>query len=298
MREAPELVADAHCQIAEGPVWHPDEACLYWTDVPAGRMYRFDPATGNHEQVYHGEPVGGIAIQDDGSLLLLGERGSVRVWRDGHIAEVVLEEIVDERDTRFNDLIADPEGRVISGTMATQDEHGEIVRHGNLYCVETGCQPRPLMKGMGSPNGMGFTSDLRHLYVTDSIVGTQSIFILDYDRITGTLSNKRLFHQTALDGSGGRPDGMTVDAEGHIWSARWDGGVVSKLQHDGAEAERFSIPVPRVSSVTFGGTDYTDLYITTARGPAHQPDQTGAGGVFRLRSVGTGRPEFRSRIAL
>lgn len=295
---AAELVADAQCQIAEGPVWHPDEECLYWTDIPAGRIYRFDPATGRHEPVYVGESVGGIAVQADGTLLLLGARGSVRVWRDGAVSDVVLEEIPGERDTRFNDLIVDPVGRVISGTMATRDQLGHVDRHGKLYCLEANRPPRVLLEGMGSPNGMGFTPDLRHLYLTDSIVGVQAIFRLDYDRATGALSNKQLFHRTPLDNSDGRPDGMIVDAEGCIWSARWDGGAVVRLWPDGTERERFPIPVAKVTSVAFGGSGYSDLYITTARGPDDAQGEAGAGGLFRLRAEGQGRPEFRSRIAL
>jgi D-xylonolactonase len=292
----PELVADTRCQIAEGPLWHPDEQCLYWTDIPAGRMYRLDPTSGISEQVYQGEPVGGIAVRVDGSLLLLGMHGSVRGWRDGAITETIHAEIPEERGGRFNDLIVDPEGRVISGTMAMRDEDGRIVRPGNLYVLESGHQPRRLMNGMGSPNGMGFTPDLRHLYLTDSLIGTQAIFLLDYDRHTGTLRNRRIFHRTPLDGSDGRPDGMIVDSEGCVWSARWDGGAVVRLRPDGTEAARFIIPVGRVSSVTFGGANLTDLYVTTASDGRNPASRLGAGGVFRLRGAGKGRPVFRSRV--
>lgn len=296
MQPAPELVADTRCQIAESPVWHPDQGCLYWTDVPAGRMYRFSPATGTCELVYQGDPIGGICVQDDGALLLLGARGSVKVWRDGGITGIVLAEIAAERETRFNDVIADPEGRVFSGTMATRDEHGQVTRYGNLYRLDTDGTHRVVLERMGSPNGMGFAPDLRHLYLTDSIAGVQAISRLGYDRATGRLGNGHLFHRTPLDGWQGRPDGMTVDAEGYVWSALWDGGAVVRLRADGTELERFPIPVPKVSSLTFGGPGYTDLYITTARGQGNEPGATGAGGIFRLRAVGIGRPEFRSRI--
>lgn len=294
----PELVADTRCQIAEGPLWHPDERCLYWTDIPAGRMYRFDPASGICEQVYQGEPVGGIAVRVDGSLLLLGMHGSVRVWRDGAITETIHREIPEERGSRFNDLIVDPEGRVISGTMAIRDEDGRVVRPGNLYVLESGLQPRLLMKGMGSPNGMGFTPDLRNLYLTDSLIGTQAIIRLDYDRDTGALHNRQLFHQTPLDGSDGRPDGMAMDIEGCIWSARWDGGAVVRLRPDGTEAARYRVPVARVSSVAFGGPDFTDLYITTARSDRDAKAEHVAGGVFRLKDAGRGKPLFRASVGL
>lgn len=296
MFSVPELVADSRCQIAEGPLWHPDEQCLYWTDIPAGKIYRFDTEDDRYELVFQGDPVGGMTVQDDGCLLLLGAHGSVKVWRDGHVTDIILPEIQEERGTRFNDVIADPAGRVISGTMAERDANGEIVRQGHLYQLETSGDARLLLGGMGSPNGMGFTNNLRQIYMTDSMVGVQAIFRLDYDVTTGAMSNRKLFHQTPLDGSQGRPDGMTVDIDDCIWSARWDGAAVVRIGPDGVERDRFELPVSKVTSVTFGGPDYTDLYITTASSDDCPEEQSGAGGLFRVRTAAPGKAEFRSSI--
>ncbi|GAI61913.1 unnamed protein product, partial [marine sediment metagenome] len=90
-------------------------------DIPTGRMFRYDPGTGEHEQFYQGQIVGGFTIQAEGTLLLFMARGAVKVWRNGELIDV-LEEIPDERDSRFNDVIADPEGRVFCGTMPTKDK--------------------------------------------------------------------------------------------------------------------------------------------------------------------------------
>ena len=291
----PELVVDARCQIAEGPVWHPDERCLYWTDIPAGKIYRFAPTTGEVELVYDGNPVGGITVQTNGALLLLGGGGRVQRWRDGQITEVIAG-IPEAARTRFNDVIADPLGRVIGGTMAERNGAGEIVQDGRLYALEPNGEIRTLLEGMGSPNGMGFTANHRQMYLTDSIAGVQTIFRFDYDVASGTLSNRCEFHQTPLDGSDGRPDGLTVDADDWIWSARWDGAVVVRLDPNGVERERYPLPVAKVTSLTFGGPEYADLYITTASGDDPAADPPGAGGLFRLRTRTRGRPEFRSCV--
>jgi D-xylonolactonase len=84
-----ELVADTACRIAENPLWHPMEQRLYWLDIPAGRLFRYDPATGKHEQCHEGEPIGGFTVQADGSLLLFGARGCIRVWREGRARTIV-----------------------------------------------------------------------------------------------------------------------------------------------------------------------------------------------------------------
>ena len=111
-----ELIADYQCLTGEGPLWHEDERRLYWLDIPAGRMFRYDPASGDSEQVYEGESVGGATIQQDGRLLLFGTKGSVRLWSEG-VVGTLIESLPSEEEGRFNDVIAGPGGRVYCGTM-------------------------------------------------------------------------------------------------------------------------------------------------------------------------------------
>ena len=282
-----ELIADYQCVTGEGPLWHPDEGRLYWLDIPKGRMFRYDPSTGKHEQVYEGEPVGGFTIQADGALLLFGARGSVRTWREGKLTTVV-EELPDERSSRFNDVIADPAGRVYCGTMPTPD------RLGRLYRLDADGRITRLLDGIGCSNGMGFTPDRKRMYYTDST--KREIYLFDYDQETGALTNQRLFVRTP-EGEG-IPDGMTVDAEGCVWSARWDGSCLVRYTPDGREAGRVTFPAKQVSCPTFGGADYGDLYVTTAGGHDKAKNGPGAGSLYRLRPGVKGVPEFRSRIGL
>jgi D-xylonolactonase len=122
------------------------------------------------------------------------------------------------------------------------------------------------------------------------------ITFFDYDRQTGAISNRRLFVQNHPDE--GLPDGMTVDAEGCVWSARWDGGCLVRFAPDGRELLRIPFPARKVSSVIFGGPDYTDMYVTTAGGDDKPNEGHGAGALFRLNLGIQGVPEFLSRIGL
>jgi D-xylonolactonase len=286
----PELIADFECVVGEGPLWHPDEQHLYWTDIGTGRMFRYDPATGKSEQVYQGEPVGGFTIQADGALLLFGARGEIKTWRDG-TTMVIREDIPDERQTRFNDVFADPVGRVYCGTMPTKD------RLGRLYRLDPDGTLTLLLEDVGTSNGMGLTPDRRQMYYTDTT--KHVIYLFDYDQPTGALTNQRVFVRTPDAPSEGHPDGMTVDADGYVWSARWDGGCLVRYAPDGREVQRIRFPALKVSCPTFGGADYADLYVTCAGGDKKVIDGPGAGALFRMRIPGVrGVPEFRSRVGL
>lgn len=281
----PEMIADYQCDTGENPLWHPDEQKLYWVDIPAGKLFRYAPASGTHEQFYQGDVIGGFTIQEDGALLLFMAKGAVKVLKDGQLKTVV-EEIPEERDTRFNDVIADPEGRVFCGTMVVP------AHKGGLYRLDTGGSITKLLDGVDESNGLGFTRDLSQMYYTDS--DKREIYVFDYDRTSGAISNRRTFVRTPEDGS--VPDGLTVDAEGYIWSARWDGGCLVRYRPDGTEERRIQFPAKKVSSLTFGGADYKDIYVTTAGGYDKATEGAGAGALFRLRLGIQGVPEFRSKI--
>jgi D-xylonolactonase len=284
----PELIADYACHTGENPLWHPLEQRVYWCDIPRGRLFRYDPATGRHEQLLEGEELGGFTVQADGALLLFMARGAVRLLRDGALTDVIAE-LPDELDSRFNDVIADPRGRVFCGTMPGP------TRNGRLYRLDADGAITKVLDDIACSNGMGFTPDLREMYYTDS--GRHVIYRFDYDESTGALSNQRVFARNPA--AEGLPDGMTVDADGNVWSARWDGGQLVRLAADGSVAQRIDFPARKVSSVVFGGPSYEDMYVTTAGGDEKATEGAGAGALFRLRLPGVrGRAEFFSRIGM
>ncbi len=281
------LCANYACETGEGPLWHSDEKTVYWVDIPPGKLFRYDPATGEHEQVFQGDsPLGGYTIQEDGSLLFFMGRGHVANWHKGTLTTVV-ESIEAELDGRFNDVIADPEGRVFCGTMPIGD------RGGKLYRLDLDGALTVVIEDAGTSNGMGFSRDLKTFYHTDSKRRTITRF--DYDRASGEISNPRVIvHET--DPARGIPDGMTMDAADTIWSARWDGYRMVQHDGDGNVLSEVSFPTKKVSSVTFGGDDYTDMYVTTAGGHNTAENGETAGALYHLNLGVQGKPPFRSRI--
>lgn len=282
-----ELIADYNCIVGEGPMWHPIEKAVYWADIPQGRIFRYDPETGAHGIIFERGQVGGFTVQADGSLLLFMEGGAVASLREDSL-EFHVREIAAERETRFNDVIADPAGRVFCGTMPSADHLG------SLYRLDTNGSITRVLGGIGISNGMGFTPDAKQMYYTDS--PTHNIYVFDYDIETGELSNQHVFVNTG--DSDGIPDGMTVDAEGFVWSARWDGSSLIRYSPEGDQVNRIWFPARKVSSVIFGGEDYTDMYVTTAGGEDKTSEGPGAGCLYRLNLGIRGKQEYLSKIGL
>lgn len=285
-----DLIADFACHTGENPIWHPDEAVLYWLDIPQGRIFRFDPQGKQSERVMEGAVVGGMTIQEDGALLLFMEAGRVAILEDDTLTTVV-DSIEGEANKRFNDVIATPAGNVFCGTLSYVD--GDA---GSLYHLKRDGTIEKLIDGVGIANGMGFSPYLSRFYFTDS-EPARKIYRYEYDREEEALHEKTVFSH--LPSEDGLPDGLTVDADGYVWSARWDGGKVIRFAPSGEIDLEIEIPgAKQVSSVAFGGADYGDLYVTTAGGEDKDQNGENAGALFRIRSDAfRGRAEFRSKIA-
>ena len=286
----PEIITDYRCQIGEGPLWHPMEKRIYWVDIPQGKVLRFNPETGKHEICYEGEHVHGLTVQEDGSLLFFIQRGAVAQWNKGRI-KFIIDQIPDKRGFGFNDVIADPLGRVFWGSIPSDLFSEERVC--GLYCIDTDGSTKLVADDIGVSNGLGFSPDGQYLYFTDTMMGR--IYVYNYDQKSGNLTNRRLLAEFKKED--GDPDGMTVDAEGHIWTALWGSSAVVRLTPQGAEERRIALPARKVSSVSFGGEDYKDMYVTSAiAGPGGEDDSEAAGALFRVETSIQGVPEFFSRI--
>jgi sugar lactone lactonase YvrE len=277
-------VANHHCEVGENPLWDERTGRIHWLDIDTGRLFRADHATLEHECFYRGDKVGGFTFQEDGTLVLF-ESDRIALYESNGRRRVLVEGI-DSDMTRFNDVIADPEGRVFAGTI------GRTATSGGLYRVDRDLSVTCLWKETGCANGMGFTSDRSKFYWTCST--TRRIFVSDYDRETGDLRNRRVFY-TAPE-SEGTPDGLTLDRNDHIYTARWGGSSVLEMTDSGSVVRRLEFPVTRISSCAFGGPDLDHLYVTTAGG--REGADTADGTLYRVKLETKGRVEFRSRIGL
>ncbi len=270
MSHEPTVVADYQCEVGECPLWHPDEHQLYWTDQFTGRLFRYDPASETHEQFYDGDDVTGFTLQADGSLLLFMDEGAIRRLDNGELTTVV-DGVAELRESRFNDVIADPDGRVFCGTQPATDDLAY------LYRLDTDGELTTLCDDIELANGLGFSPDLESLYLCETMGGR--VYEFDYDRATGALSNRTTFAEIPQEE--GLPDGLTVDTAGHVWVALYGGSSVVRFTPAGTRDRRINLPAQDVTSLTFGGSSMNELYVTSAAHRADEDDQY-AGALFAL----------------
>lgn len=285
-----EVVVDLPCETGEGPLWDDRTQTLTWNDIPPGTLYRYDPASGENDVIYqHNTSIGGHTLQEDGSLILFCTDGMILKLRDGE-TEVIIESIPAVVGSRFNDVAADPLGGIFCGTMPLVNSDAHLYRlapDGSLTLV---------WDDLGLSNGLGFSPDNSVMYLSDS--DNRVVYRADFDADSAELTNRdiliRLHDDVAV------PDGMTVDTNGDLWVAVWDGSCLLHYSADGELIDKLTFPVKKVSSINFGGSDFSTAYVTTAGGSNRAGDDGElAGSLFTTRIPGvTGRSDFRSRILL
>ncbi len=279
--------------LGESPVWHPQEQCLYWCDIPGQRLNRFDPATG--QQAHWGFPteVASCALMQGGALLLALRDGLWRFEPRSGERQCLVAAPYDTACERFNDGKCDPQGRFWVGTLY-EPRHSP---NAALYCYMQGQLTRRA-GGVTVSNGLAWSPDGRILYWTDTTA--HAIYAVAVDPLTGTLGARRTFAQfdlktegAALGAYGGRPDGAAVDIDGCYWVAMFEGGRLLRLSPGGEILNELCLPVRCPTMPCFGGADLRTLYVTTARKgrPADElAAQPWAGCVLQVRVDTPGQP--------
>jgi sugar lactone lactonase YvrE len=263
------------CQLGEGPLWHPGENRLYCVDIESKQILRINLQQGSHESYRFDQRVSCLGIREQGGFVLAAESGFA-FWEpaSNNIMQLCQPE-VDRSEARFNDGAVDPCGRFWAGSMTPEGYEN------SLYRLDPDLTCHPMQSGIGIANGIGWSPDRRTMYFTDS--PRKVIHAFDYDVEAGSIENQRIWAD--LRDERGVPDGLTVDVEGCVWSARWDGWCVSRFDPQGQLMTEIQVPVQRPTSCTFAGEDLDLLCITSARvelTEQERREQPSAGDLFLL----------------
>jgi sugar lactone lactonase YvrE len=274
---------------AEGPIWDAAGARLWWVDIAGERVHCLDPASrAASSWPTYGQP-GGVVIDTAGHPVVATPDGLAVLDRTtGSLTPCVAIE-ADRPENRANDAKVDARGRVWVGTMALDKRPG----HGALYRVDGDTVTR-VVDGLTISNGPAFDEAGGRLYLADTALGIVDVF--DFDPATGQLGTRRRFLDFGEDGVW--PDGMTVDDDAMLWVALGRAGAVHRYDGAGRLDAVLELSTSNPTSVTFGGADGGDLYITTSWFDLEPDDRVAepfAGAIYRCRPGVTGRPSPRYR---
>lgn len=292
-----ELVVDARCGVGESPVWRVAEQALYWVDIPARKLCRWDAASGQTSQWQTSEMLGCIAAIGDAGRWIAGmETGIFELVAqpDGTLQGELLAGVNHaQAGMRFNDGRCDRQGRFLAGTMLM--DMSAAASLGHVYRYDAPDTSTVVVDGLITPNGMAFSPDGRTMYLSDSHPSVQTIWAYDYDTSSGMPSNRRVF--VDMNPLPGRPDGAAVDEDGCYWICANDAGLVHRFTPQGKFDYSLPVPVKKPAMCAFGGAGLDTLFVTSIRPEGIDlSDQPMAGGVFALRPGrgvrGLPEPEF------
>ncbi|MFJ5773193.1 SMP-30/gluconolactonase/LRE family protein [Streptomyces sp. NPDC093094] len=275
-----EVAVRAEAALGEGPTWDTAAGRLLWVDVLGSRVHTYDPSTGRRT-VRRTEQHVGAAKPRTGGGLVLNLRDGVGLLDPDDTFRWLHREPVPGR--RANDAAVAPDGSLWAGTMRYDEAPGG----GTLSRVTGEGAVEAVLDAVTVSNGTGWSPDGRLMYYVDSPTRRVDVFDVAGDRVSGRRT------LAVIEEGAGFPDGLTVDAEGCVWVALWDGGAVRRYTPGGALDRVVPLPVRRPTACAFGGADLTDLYITTARTGLAAPHPL-SGSVLVVAGAGKGlaQPAF------
>jgi sugar lactone lactonase YvrE len=265
--------------LGEGPIYRESDGTLFFVDIDGKALHSLRVSDGEHCHSDYDRPVCAVALTQedlltvifDDEVTVMAPQTSEQLWKGGL-----------DPSLRFNDAQVDPAGNLLVGTTHRDFAPGNA----GLYHLVDG-HLKPLREGLGLSNGLGWSANGRELYHIDSLA--QEILVAAYDPTEAEIT--REVRRLDVSGYSGVPDGMTVDSEGCLWIAFFDGGEVVRITPEGKVLARVSVDTPRPTSVCLGGRGFKTMFITTAhhpQGPAHE-----GGGLYSVSGMIAGRPAHR-----
>lgn len=274
--------------LGESCVWSTREQALYWVDIRKPALRRLNFSDGRVDTFDMPEMVGAVGLREGGGVMLALQESIAHFDPSTSSLERVAYASDVFSNIRFNDSRVDPQGRFWAGTMDDVNR-GPV---GTLYRLDSGHRMTAVLHPIIISNSLAFSPDGETMYFSDTV--SREIWAYDLDS-AGLPSNRRVFATVPAPAT---PDGSTVDAEGYLWNAEWDGARVVRYAPDGQIDRIIPVPVRHPTCCTFGGPDLTTLFVTTASlrlSAAERAAQPMAGGLLALEVgiKGVADPAYR-----
>jgi sugar lactone lactonase YvrE len=249
VRALSQIISD----VGEGPLWNPDSGLITWVDITGKSWHQLDTKTGNAKS--HDVPamIGAIVERVGGGYIGAVQEGFAYIQPEGgyHIFNNFL-----VAGFRHNDAKADANGRWWTGSNSIDFTKG----NGKLHRLDSDLTVHTLETGLTLPNGLGWSPDNKYFYLVDSL--DYVLWRYNFNLQQGSISEREEIYK--FSESSGIPDGLTVDNDGNLLIAMWDGAGIEVLSPDGIFIEKLALPVQKPSSCTFGGSGGNTLIVTSA----------------------------------
>ena len=281
-------VLDVRASLGECPLWSVDEGVLYWVDINAPSLNRFDPASGRNVAMPMPENIGSYALRAEGGFVVALRNGIWLADRHGNLERKVATAPYDATHYRFNDGRCDPQGRFVVGSMNEKRDADSAA----LYRLDADFSLAQLFGNITISNGLAWSPDGRTMYHADT--PARIVRAYDYDPESGTPASGRTFAQWS--GETERPDGGATDSAGNYWIAFYRGGKILQLAPDGKPIAEYAVPAMCPTMCAFGGPDLRTLYVTSARQGRDDEELARlpqSGSIFAMRVDVPGMPEAR-----
>lgn len=252
------LCLNIKSKLGEGAIWYAPRQKLYWVDIEGMTLNVFDPLNLKNIAYPVGKRIGTVVPVDDDTVLIALEDGMATVdLIDASIKYHVYTDIHHEHSRRFNDGKCDPNGRFWVGTHSMAGIRGVS----SLYCINSGFTLDEKITGVSISNGIAWSIDHKIMYYIDTPTG--KVVQFNFNKENAEIANPKTI--VAIPEEMGYPDGMTIDSEGMLWIALWDGFAVAQYDpRTGELLQKVAVPAPKVTSCAFGGANLDTLFITTA----------------------------------
>lgn len=274
-----DLLVDLPCTLGESPCWDGESETLLWVDIEGQRIHRLG-GEGDVSTIQLGQLVGAVAPRQGGGLVAAIADGFALLDGGGAVERLIPVD-ADRPEMRMNDACVDRLGRFWAGTTHVEYVPGA----GSLYRLDPDGSVERVLDGLTLSNGLDWSPDGEQMYFVDSL--THQVDVFDVEESAGRLHDRRLF--VPVPKGDVLPDGLTVDAEGNVWVAFWNGAAIKAWDPAGLPLAEIRLPVDLVTSCAFGGELLDRLFITTARS-ADPVRPAPAGGVFAVRPGPRGLP--------
>lgn len=252
----PEIVVEHSCLLGEGPVWDAANNTILWLDILKGEIHQHNILSGKHSIFRAGEMIGCIAPRENGGFIAGMENGIAFIDVTTNTIKYIANP-EEGLENRFNDGKCDVAGRFWLGSMAKSEEKNR----GNFYVMESDLSIKKKITNVSISNGLAWNADNTLLYYIDT--PTNHVVAFDFNIENGELTNRHIAIDVTQEQ--GFADGMTIDEEGMLWIAFYDGWRVARYDpRTGKLLQQVKLPVANVTCCTFGGDNLNDLYITTA----------------------------------